>query len=129
MSKLQNSLGLGFFWVLFLSLNVVFNILFLYLYFPWLDVVMHVWGGMLVIWSWYHFHTKGTFSLMARKPIVHPMWFLVILIVTWEVYRYLVKNVVVQDYALDTAIDLAAGFTGGLVAYLWFSSLINKEIK
>lgn len=129
MSKVQNSLSLLFFWVFLGAANFVFNKLFLYLYFPWLDVFMHTFGGMLIIWSWYHFYTSGKFQTIIRKPLLHPLIFLSVLIVVWEVYRYLMKTVVVENYVLDTTVDLLVGFTGGVVAYLWFSSRIDKNFK
>jgi hypothetical protein len=122
MEKLYNSLSLIFFWVLFIMANLVFNKIHLYDYFYWLDIGMHIWGGMMFIWSWYHFHTDGGFRKMIYKPFVHPLLALGILVVGWELYRFLLKNIIVEDYALDTTIDILVGLSGGIIAYLWFSS-------
>jgi len=127
MEKIQNSLSLIFFLVLFVVANMVFNKLYMYDYFDWLDICMHVIGGMLFMWSWYHLHTGGKFRKITIKPLLHPLSVLGILVVGWEVYRFFLKDLNMDGYAVDTTLDILVGMSGGLIAYMWFSSRTIKE--
>ena len=127
MEKIKNSFGLIFFLLLFVVADFVFNKLHMYDYFDWLDILMHIFGGMLFMWTWFHVCTGGKFKKIMRKPIVHPLWELGVLVIGWEIYRFLTKNIVIEGYLFDTVLDVLVGFGGGLIAYMWFSSRTIKE--
>lgn len=123
-SKLA-SYSLFFLWVLFALAHVVFLKLFLYWHFDWLDIFMHTWGGFLVVATWYQIRNGGLFKRVFSNRYFHPLLFLIVAMIAWEVFKYLIGSTVSQNYRLDTTFDLLSGFLGGLVAFfsLRFSTM------
>ena len=120
MRLLFSGLGLLLSWSLFVTAHLYFLQLFLYWHLAWLDVLMHIWGGMLLVASWYELKRLGVFKSLINKTWFHPILFLVVVIVCWEIFKYLIADVVSQNYELDTVIDLGSGLLGGLITYYWF---------
>ena len=81
---------------------------------------MHIWGGILLVASWYEIERLGVFKSLINKNWFHPLLFLVAIILIWEVFKYLIANVVSQNYVLDTVMDLSSGLIGGLITFYWF---------
>jgi hypothetical protein len=83
---------------------------------------MHTWGGMLLVASWYYIKHTGAFSQLLRKTWCHPLICLVFIMISWEVFKYLIGSITSEAYVLDTTLDLAFGFFGGLVSFWLFRS-------
>lgn len=81
---------------------------------------MHTWGGILLVASWYELRRLGVFKSLINKPWFHPLLFLIVVMLVWEVFKYLIADVVSENYELDTVIDLISGLVGGLITFYWF---------
>ncbi len=126
MKLLFSGIGLLLSWSLFVTVHLYFLHFFLYWHLDWLDTLMHIWGGMLLVTSWYELKRLKVFAPLVSKAWWHPLLFLLLVIVFWEVFKYLIADVVSQNYELDTVIDLGAGLFGGLITFYWFS---RGEVK
>jgi hypothetical protein len=113
---------LGLLWFLFLVvqyLNVYFE---LFWYFWWLDIVMHAYGGSLIVTSWFIVKALGAFPRLVGGYDRRSLLVLILVIFGWELYEYQFGLITPVGYVLDTAMDLAIGFGGGLASYLIFRS-------
>ena len=93
--------------------------LFLYWRFIWLDVPMHILGGIVVvmgIFSCHDLNIPGAAFFVTNGFRV--MVFLVMIMVTWEVFEVLIGNPMEDNYVLDTTIDTIMGFVGGFLGLL-----------
>lgn len=120
MKLLFAGVGLLLSWSLFVIAHLYFLQLFLYWHLSWLDIMMHIWGGMLLIASWYELKRLPVFKSLIAKSHLHPLLFLVIVMVGWEVFKYIIVDTVGQNYEIDTVLDLLSGLSGGLVIFYWF---------
>ena len=88
----------------------------LYWYYPWFDVLMHFWGGVLV--------ALGVAALSAFRFIrLQPtLWVtlaaLTFAMISWEIFERTVGYLEPATYLFDTAKDLLMGFSGGIVGYV-----------
>lgn len=124
-----SGIGLLLTWSLFVTAHLYFLQMFLYWNLVWLDVLMHTWGGMLLVASWYELKRLGVFKFLINKTWIHPLIFLVVMMIVWEVFKYMIADVVSQNYELDTVIDLASGLTGGLITFFWFRKSRGNDLK
>lgn len=95
----------------------------LYYEIPWLDIPMHIFGGMGVgaLASALALHNKKKVSLLQA------MIFYVVIAASWEVYEY-ARGVMVYDEAsdyFDTVFDFANGAIGIILAYVLVSKRHN----
>ncbi len=110
----------GFFFplaLIFLAAHLAALRFHLYWYLPWYDMAMHTAGGFLTIMGFIMFRSLGSRRLGLADWLLP--WGLLLVMVAWEVFEY-VYGVAGShpSYAVDTAIDLLCGATGGLLAYL-----------
>jgi hypothetical protein len=91
----------------------------LYWYYPWFDIVMHFWGGTLVV--------LGVHAICSLKHVtLKPTGLLVAIVLvgcmsSWELFEYSIGLYNPASYWFGLAKDLMMGTIGGLVGY--FASL------
>jgi len=88
----------------------------LYWYYSWFDILMHFWGGTLVVLGVYALCSLKHVPLKPTSVII--FFTLIIAMVVWEVFEWQVGLFEPQTHLFDTTKDLIVGLTGGLVAYL-----------
>jgi hypothetical protein len=109
------------FFLISLSILAVVHILAtsLYLYWQiwWLDIPMHLLGGITVVLG---FATAWNFSV----PLAHKLltWYgsllgVFVVAVCWEVFQYLITETLKPDYVVDTLTDILCGLIGGVVGW------------
>ena len=87
----------------------------LYWYYWWFDVVMHFWGGILVV--------VGVYALCSLKHVpLKPTSFIIfstltMVMVFWEIFEWKIGLSNLQYGLFDTVKDLLMGLSGGLVGY------------
>jgi hypothetical protein len=113
---------LGLLWFLFLVVEYVSVYFDLFWYFWWLDIVMHTYGGALIVTSWFMVKALGAFPKLVGDHDRRSLLILILVIIGWELYEYQFRLITPVDYALDTGLDLAIGFAGGLASFLIFRS-------
>lgn len=101
---------------LFAVAHLFFLRTFLYWEYEYLDLGMHVAGGVLLVALWYEFFS-GFWSHRYAA-----LWVLVMTIVAWEIFKYLIGSTVIDNYAIDTVTDLLAGLGGGLATFWCYRS-------
>lgn len=121
-----SGIGLLLTWSLFVTAHLYFLQTYLYWNLVWLDVLMHTWGGMLLVASWYELRRLGVFRFLINKAWFHPLIFLLVVMIVWEVFKYLIGGVVSESYELDTVIDMISGLVGGLIVFYWFKGRVVK---
>ncbi len=89
----------------------------LYWYYSWFDIIMHLWGGALIV--------LGVFALCSLKHVpLKPTTFIItttllILIVGWEVFERMAGLYEPSTYIYDVSKDIIVGITGGAIGYLF----------
>ncbi|MCA9367331.1 hypothetical protein KC887_03680 [Candidatus Kaiserbacteria bacterium] len=99
----------------FLGAHITANKLALYWYFWWADIIMHFWGGLLIGLGVHILASLPSLPIRATLP-----WLLTILFVvtfSWEGFERYFGLYNPDGYVLDTIMDIALGFTGGLLAH------------
>ena len=122
----SRTLFIFFSWSLFALAHGYFVAHSSYWYIEWLDLCMHTWGGLLLILSWYFARGVGLFSAFFKSRVAHPLFFLVFLMIGWEVFKYAIGSIVSDAYVLDTVLDLLFGSLGGLIGFFLFRSRTMK---
>jgi hypothetical protein len=87
----------------------------LYWYYWWFDVVMHFWGGALVVVGVYAICSLKHVPLKPTTLIIFST--LLIIMAVWEIFEWNVGLFNPQTYMFDTSKDVLVGLTGGLVGY------------
>lgn len=88
----------------------------LYWYYSWFDIIMHLWGGALIV--------LGVYALCSLKHVPLKPTTLIIfstltaLIVGWEVFERFAGLYDPTTYLYDVSKDIIVGYVGGLVGYL-----------
>jgi hypothetical protein len=88
----------------------------LYWYYPWFDIVMHFWGGTLVVLGVHAICSLRHVPLKPTAPLIFSA--LVVCMVLWELFEYSVGLYNPPTYLFDLAKDFMMGSIGGLVGYL-----------
>lgn len=91
----------------------------LYWYYWWFDIVMHFWGGALVVLGWYNLVVFPRVYAYIHPTLPRVLLFLCIVTVSWEVFEYVTDLWQPAAYWSDTFQDIMCGFVGGLLAYFW----------
>jgi hypothetical protein len=102
-----------------LGAHVIALILKLYYYWPWFDLVMHAWGGFLVVTGFLMFEVIGS------RRLAPPRWSLPLLLglvmAAWEIFEFIYGVAGTHpSYLEDTTLDTLLGIVGGSVAYVIF---------
>jgi hypothetical protein len=93
----------------------------LYWYFWWFDILMHSWGGFLVVSGLVVLRGLpgvGRFVPSSKSSIAT---FLMMIMVAWEVFEYFIGTGLKTEFWFDTLLDVIVGSIGGYVAYVLFS--------
>jgi len=106
-----------FLWALFVGLHLFFLQTFLYFELYWLDIVMHILGGGLVVATAFYINQSKIFPRYSALAISHPLTILVAFVIVWEIFRYAVATYIAPNYAFDTTLDIVLGLGGGLLVY------------
>ncbi len=77
---------------------------------------MHIFGGALIIVSWHKLNLAVCFERLALPN--HPLFWLLVLVLGWEIFKYAIDITVREGYLVDTGIDVVLGMGGGLIAEL-----------
>jgi len=118
---------LAFLWLLFAVAHFFFNKSYLYWYYSWLDILMHLSGGFLFVATWFYLNSKSWLNYFLSKPIFQPMFLLLVVVIGWEFYQLYSSTILKDNYIFDTVTDITFGLIGGLVAFLWYSSRKIEE--
>lgn len=104
----------------------------LYWQYLWLDIPMHMLGGLLAslgVFTIYDLYHKFPKRLLLPIPV---LLFVLVVALAWEVYELQIGIPVESGYAVDTAIDLIVGMLGGVLGYMIGYSVsqldLNEEI-
>ena len=103
-------------------LHIVALQLSLYWYFPWLDLVMHAFGGSIITLGFFTLRDLKIYpnNLLTIKPI---LFFLLCIAILWELFELWAGVPIQGDFILDTSLDLMCGLLGGYVGYIVGTSL------
>ncbi|MBP6924682.1 MAG: hypothetical protein KBC62_01720 [Candidatus Pacebacteria bacterium] len=88
----------------------------LYWYYWWFDIMMHFWGGILVVFGVYALCSLKHIPLKPSTLLIFATLFSIM--VVWEVFEWKVGLFNPPTHIFDTAKDMVVGFCGGLVGYL-----------
>ncbi len=94
----------------------------------WFDIPMHFWGGVVVLFLvLYIFYSR--ISRFSKVPFLYLILSVFIVGVGWEVFEYIVNNVIAgQAFSLfDTISDICFDVAGGCVAFL--SITFKKQVS
>ena len=90
---------------------------FLYWKFWWFDIVMHFLGGVVIALGVFTLYDLR-FPLPRRlKALVPILAFTLIIALLWEVFELLAGLVVLEEYHVDTSIDILMALLGATVGY------------
>lgn len=88
----------------------------LYWYYSWFDIIMHFWGGILVVLGVYAICSLKHVPLNPTTLIIFGT--LVTIMVSWELFERAAGLYDPTTYVFDVSKDLFVGLVGGLVGYL-----------
>lgn len=88
----------------------------LYWYYSWFDIIMHFWGGILVVLGVYAICSLKHVPLKPTTLIIFGT--LVTIMVSWELFERAAGLYDPTTYVFDVSKDLFVGLVGGLVGYL-----------
>lgn len=84
---------------------------------------MHLFGGFLVMTTWFYFRSKKPWLMeLSKKPIFNPIFLFILIIIGWEIFQLTLGKPISNNYVNDTRTDLVIGLIGGLLSYFFFSS-------
>lgn len=101
---------------LFVSVHYLAVQTALYWTYPWFDIVMHFWGGILLVFGTFSLRMIGLFTRRPRKREIFIIAF--IAIIAWEIFEQSAGVTSAPIYILDTIKDIVVGFIGVLVGYV-----------
>ncbi|MFZ2555352.1 MAG: hypothetical protein WAZ27_03150 [Minisyncoccia bacterium] len=98
------------------AVHIVALHLYLYWYFPWLDLLVHFSGGL-----WVALVSAWLLLMTRREPTLFVLIACVIAIgIAWEVFEYTIGmsrgSTFVMDTSLDILMDLLGGIAGVILA-------------
>lgn len=88
----------------------------LYWYYWWFDIMMHFWGGALVVLGVYAICSLKHIPLRPTSLLVFTTLFT--LMIVWEVFEWKIGLFDPTTHFFETTKDILVGFCGGLVGYL-----------
>ena len=88
----------------------------LYWYYSWFDMIMHFWGGILVVLGVYAICSLKHVPLKPTTLIIFST--LAITMLLWEIFEWKAGLFDPQTHLFDTTKDIIVGLIGGLVGYL-----------
>lgn len=125
------SIRLRFYMALMFAAGVIFlhwlaHTFYLYWTFKWVDIPMHVLGGIMAGLFTYVFLRAFRLSESVRNLLIGVL----IVGLGWEVLELLYKvDIVDLGYWIDTAKDLVNDTMGGLISILIWKNIPNPKLK
>lgn len=116
-------------WALFIATHQFFLYFNLFWYFWWADILMHTWGGAMVVMSWYTIERTMTFPRTMALKYNHPLLVLTFMMIGWEIFEYMFKISNTTNYVFDTILDFITGAIGGLIVFYVIRSRTIRGIK
>lgn len=96
----------------------------LYWYYAWFDILMHLWGGILLGVG---VHVLSPISPLPVRPTTGVVLLtLLVATLSWEVFEWFAGLYDPVAYAADTVKDIVVGFAGGLLAHLFLMKRYNR---
>jgi|TARA_Y100000310_G_scaffold345866_1_gene471915 hypothetical protein len=100
----------------------VANIFYLYWTLPWIDLPIHmlggVWVGLTSLWFFYFSpYKQGT--LNKKSVFITAFVAILIVSVSWEVFEILIGVQIGDSYFYLAGLDLIGGFIGAGIAYIY----------
>jgi hypothetical protein len=99
----------------------------LYWRYPWLDIPMHVAGGVLLPLLW---ATTIDVRILTSSSFTLPRLFYVsvAILVGWEIFGVILEQGFKQNFIPDTIIDLLCGGVGVIIGYILVRSLHTTKL-
>jgi len=98
-----------------------------YWYVGWLDLVMHVWGGALLLLAY------GAVGELLSVPYVQWYWrpgkvilYVLVCVILWEIIGVILHGGFKIGWLQDTAFDLVFGILGAMLSYWWSKRYIQN---
>lgn len=114
-------------WVIFL-VSHYFNVYYSsYDVVWWLDILMHTWGGFLVVATMYQVKKLKVFPALLSQWWLQPLIVLFAAMIIWELFELQFGLVTRFNYLADTLYDILCGLSGGLISFLVFGSRTIKK--
>ena len=98
------------------GIHFIAEYLFLYWKFPWLDIPMHAFGGIIISLGVF---TLYDFKVIPRRYIkLLAVWLIALVVILgWEVFKLFTGKVIDDTFVIDTVMDIVIGSVGSLVGY------------
>lgn len=109
------------------------SVFYLYWQFWWLDIVMHILGGFLVVLVIICFSKMISFydQFTLEKKFFFVFFWLFLVTVFWELFEFFLEKVdptIGYAYWIDTFSDIVAGLLGGVLSFIFvYVFLKNKK--
>ncbi len=95
----------------------VFSAFFLYWSYPWIDVPMHLLGGMVVALGFLTYVPLA--RMRTRRPLLVTLGAVLVVGCAWEVFEFHSGITLTERLpVLDTALDLVCDLLGGMAGYV-----------
>jgi hypothetical protein len=94
---------------------------FLFWKYWWMDIVLHVLGGIIIGGTSLYISQYGIFKPLSRRPFLVAIPFAATVVVGWEIFERAAGVFQESEYVFDTASDITFGFGTALlvVVLLW----------
>ena len=103
--------------ILFAGVHIFALAASLYWYLWWFDIMMHAWGGVLLVLGVHVFSTFSWLPIRSNWPTILTVLF--IATVSWEIFEWSIGLYDPETYVFDTTKDIVVGFSFGVLAQLY----------
>jgi len=103
--------------MLLMSVHVIALRLFLYWQIWWLDIPMHILGGVVISVGIFALHDMRLWIKKRHLSYIPVLLLVCVAALSWEVYELCVGTAIEENYLMDTITDLAMGLVGGTIGY------------
>ena len=87
----------------------------LYWYYSWFDIIMHFWGGLLIVLG-VHALMRLRFPVRTNKRTIFSV--ALILMLSWELFEYLLGLSSIAGQLNDIVKDIIVGSLGVIIGYI-----------
>jgi hypothetical protein len=91
----------------------------LYWYYSWFDIIMHFWGGLLIVLG-VHALARMDFPIRTNKRTIFSI--AMVLMVGWEVFEYVIGLSSIAGQLNDIIKDIFVGSAGVIIGYTVFKT-------
>lgn len=103
--------------------------LYLYWYYPWMDLLTHALGGAVVALGIFCLNDFWPRLPKRFQSFTSVMSFVVVVAVFWELFEIWAGiSIGTPGYAVDTVLDLIMGLSGGLIGYFVGKSISDIDV-